>query len=63
MCFRVTLVIMVLLYVGHSMWPDPLPGQIKSNQIYFSTTFNITFMCTLLHYYNLKFISIMIVNV
>ena len=38
-------------------------NQIKSNQIYFSTTFNITFMCTLLHYYNLKFISIMIVNV
>ena len=27
MCFRVTLVIMILLYVGHSMWPDPLPGQ------------------------------------
>ena len=27
MCFRVTLVIMVLLYVGHSVWPDPLPGQ------------------------------------
>ena len=26
MCFRVTLVTMVLLYVGHSMWPDPLPG-------------------------------------
>ena len=38
-------------------------NQIKSNQIYFSTTFNIAFMCTLLHYYNLKFISIMIVNV
>ena len=37
--------------------------KIKSNQIYFSTTFNITFMCTLLHYYNLKLISIMIVNV
>ena len=29
MCFRVTLVIMVLLYVGHSMWPDPLPGLIR----------------------------------
>ena len=27
MCLRVTLVIMFLLYSGHSMWPDPLPGQ------------------------------------
>ena len=27
MCFSVTLVIMVLLYISHSVWPDPLPGQ------------------------------------
>ena len=26
MCLRVTLVIVFLLYSGHSMWPDPLPG-------------------------------------
>ena len=36
-------------------------NQIKSNQIYFSTTFNITFMCTLLQFKIYK--SIMIVNV
>ena len=27
MCFRVTLDVMVPLYVSHSVWPDPLPGQ------------------------------------
>ena len=27
LCLRVTLAIMFLLYSGHSMWPDPLPGQ------------------------------------
>ena len=43
---------------SRSVMSNNLSNQIKSNQIYFSTTFNITFMCTLLHYYNLKCIKV-----